>query len=252
MSSVLDNIAMPSGRKPKLDAGLRIYAIGDVHGCLDKLLSLEKLIADDARATKNDVRIVMLGDYVDRGPHSREVLSHIIQARKADNRVALLGNHDLYLPYKRTHENEIVHWCMYGGVESLFSYGIDVRRWDEGQLRTRAAEVVRDFQRLAPQDHRVFVDSLPRHVRFGDYLFVHAGLQPGVKLEKQKNRDLLTVREPFLSSEADHGAVVVHGHTVVETAEVRANRIGVDTGAAFGGKLTALGLEGEDRWVLQV
>jgi serine/threonine protein phosphatase 1 len=251
LSKALARLPMPNGQLPRAPEGLRLYVIGDVHGCLDKLLSLELQIEIDARSANGDVRIVMLGDYVDRGPHSREVLNHIIQSQKSDGRMALCGNHDFYLPYTRTHENEIVHWCRYGGIDTLFSYGIDIRRWDEGQIRTGTAKLCADFQRLAPPEHRAFIDAMPRHVRFGDYLFVHAGLQPGLPLEKQKRRELLTIREPFLSSDADHGAVVVHGHTVSEQVDVRNNRIGIDTGAAYGGKLTALVLEGEERWLLQ-
>jgi serine/threonine protein phosphatase 1 len=230
---------------------LRVYAIGDVHGCLDKLLALEELIKWDAKDAEQ-IQIVMLGDYVDRGPQSREVLEHIIKSQAIDGRVALIGNHDLWMPFHQLTEKEFMNSCRYGLVTTLHSYGIDVRGWEEAKLRAETTNIVTEFQAVAPAHHRIFIETAPLQATFGDYFFAHAGLRPGITLSDQEQDDLTFIREPFLSSKADHGCVVIHGHTPVEEVELRANRIGIDTGAVFGGRLTALALEGDQRWVLQV
>ncbi len=252
MKSVLPQLKMPSGRLPRMQAGLRVYAIGDVHGRLDKLEALELLIAKDAKSAKVPVRIVMTGDYVDRGPRSREVIEHVLKQQLQDKRVTLRGNHDFYMPFEGASNIMMIHWCQFGGLETLLSYGINITKWSEDEIHQKRAEIVEKFRAAFPLYQRNFLLSTPMTVQFGDYLFVHAGIDPGIPLDQQSTKDMLTIREPFLSSDADHGCVVVHGHTVSEHVDVRSNRIGIDTGACFGGKLTALALEGDRRWLIQV
>lgn len=252
MKSILPQLKMPSGRLPRMQEGLRVYAIGDVHGRLDKLQALELLIAQDAKSAKVPVRIVMTGDYVDRGPQSREVIEHLITQQSKDQRIALRGNHDFYMPFEGYTNIMMIHWCQFGGLDTLLSYGIDIRGWNEDEIHKKRNDIVERFRAVFPLHHRSFLLSTPLTARFGDYLFVHAGIEPGIALEKQLHKDMMTMREPFLSSDADHGCVVVHGHTVTEQVDVRVNRIGIDTGACFGGRLTALALEGDRRWLVQV
>jgi serine/threonine protein phosphatase 1 len=251
LNSELAKIAMPSGRVPRMQAGLRIYAIGDVHGRMDKLEALEHLISWDAKSATVPVRIIMTGDYVDRGPQSRQVIEHIIKTQVKDGRIALRGNHDFYMPFEGASNIMMMHWCQYGGLDTLLSYGIDITRWNESDIHKKRNEITERFRAVFPLHHRNFLISTPLTARLGDYLFVHAGIEPGVSLEQQVPKQMLTIREPFLSSDVDHGCVVVHGHTVTESVEAKANRIGIDTGACFGGKLTALALEEDRRWVLQ-
>ncbi len=236
---------------PHVPPGLRIYAIGDVHGSLEKLESLELLIAEDAKLAAGKVQIVMTGDYVDRGLQSREVLDHIIAAKAKDNRITLAGNHDVWLPFKSDDHEIFKVWCRYGGVTTLLSYGIDIRRMNDAERLQNAQSIAEEFRRMAPAAHKAFIASLELTYLCGDYLFVHAGIRPGITLQNQAQRDLIMIREPFLSSDADHGHVVVHGHTPVDEVHYQHNRIGIDTGAVFGGRLTALALENDQRWLIQ-
>jgi len=237
---------------PAVPAGSRIYAIGDVHGRLDLLVRLEALIAADAAAAgaRRHV-IVYLGDYVDRGPESRGVIERLMHRPLAGfERVHLLGNHEDYL--LQFLENAAVgpNWCTYGGSETLASYGVrppssfTVRASDFEIARVALAEKI-------PPAHVAFMRGLKLTHAEGGYLFVHAGVKPGVALAEQQAEDLLWIRNEFLDSAEDFGACVVHGHTIVEAPEERGNRIGIDTGAFATGRLTALVLDGTERRFLQ-
>ena len=233
--------------KAALPAGLRIYAIGDVHGCLAPLERLHAKIADDlARHPVADHRIVLCGDYVDRGPDSAGVVSYLIAAQHTDPHIqCLYGNHeDEVLGFLEDPHRWAPVWLQYGGAETLASYGI-------GQAELEAVigdvDALRDrFADALPADHLSFLRDLPRSLRFGDYLFVHAGIRPGVALDRQDPHDLIWIRGPFLSDVRDHGAVVVHGHTPVDMPEVKPNRINIDSGAVYGGPLTCLVVEGTE------
>lgn len=241
-------VGLPEAEAPR---GLRLYAVGDVHGCAELLEDVHQRIdADLARRPADDWRVIHLGDYVDRGPDVRGAVGQAI-ARLAGGRCyCLRGNHEQYLidmlidPLSRT----LGAWLAYGGVETLASYGVAVPRDPEDEA---ARHGLRDAMLAAiPAGHQQFLLGLPHLVRFGDYAFVHAGIRPGRALEAQRARDLVWIREPFLSDATDHGVVVVHGHTPVDRVEVRANRIGIDTGAVFGGTLSCLVLEGRERALL--
>jgi len=227
-----------------LPEGLRVYAVGDIHGCLDRLVALEALMAEDAaRAPEARKLIVHLGDYVDRGPDSRGVVARLAgPAPFPAERVHLMGNHEAMMRAAlAAPENPdlVGHWLRNGGGAALASWGIDVGTEPE------------TWEAAIPPAHRRFLGGLARRHAAGGYLFVHAGIRPGVALDAQDPEDLIWMREPFLSSKADHGAVVVHGHTPVEAPVVRPNRIGLDTGAVFGRRLTCAVLWGDRLRLLQ-
>ncbi|MEM1343151.1 MAG: metallophosphoesterase [Pseudomonadota bacterium] len=224
--------------------GLRLYAVGDVHGCLAPLAAMAARIeADLAAHPVHDWRLILLGDYIDRGPDSAGVLAWI--AARDAHTLALCGNHDAYLTGCLEHPDKVdlPFWLDNGGDACLASYGISPSGADCATISAQLAKAI-------PARVRALLSGLPRVLHFGDYLFVHAGLRPGVALAEQDPDDLIWIREPFLSSSADHGAVVVHGHTPVFEVAVRDNRIGLDTGLVFGGRLSCLVLEGSERWLL--
>lgn len=224
--------------------GLRLYAIGDVHGCDDLLAATHQRIADDLAADPPaDHRIVHIGDYVDRGRHSDRVVARLAALAASDPRVLCLrGNHEqMLLDFLADAEEAAPRFLANGGRETLASYGVAFARDPE---RPGYAHLAADLRAALPERERAFLDALPLTLRFGDFLFVHAGIRPGVALEAQAPRDLIWIRREFLDDASDHGVVVVHGHTPVERAEPRPNRINIDTGAVFTGRLTCLALEG--------
>ncbi len=241
---------IPGGRSaPKGKAGARAYAIGDIHGRLDLLdRLLARIEADIAARPPRRNFIVFLGDLVDRGPESAQVVDRLLRYRPANARpIFLAGNHEEVMLRMLAGETGIMpSWLKFGGVECARSYGIDpvaLQRLDEeAALQLLAAKV--------PRAHRDFLDSFADTFRFGDYLFVHAGIRPGVAVEEQDRHDLRWIRDPFLSDAKDHGFVVVHGHTIVSQVEERPNRIAIDTGAYHSGLLTALAVEDDRRWYL--
>jgi serine/threonine protein phosphatase 1 len=239
------------GAPPSVPAGSVVYAIGDIHGESGKLDSLHAMIRADAggRAAKRRIAIY-LGDYVDRGPDSAGVVDRLI----ADTlpgfvRVFLMGNHEEFLLHFLEAANSMSAWSHNGGFQTLESYDTDLRGNDTWMADPH--ELRDEFRSRLPQAHLRFFEALELFRIEGDYLFVHAGIRPGRLLEDQARTDLLWIREAFLYSDSDHGHIVVHGHTPRETVEIRPNRIGIDTGAVYGGKLTALVLEGETRDFLQ-
>ena len=228
----------------------RAYAIGDVHGRLDLLQSLLAAIEADIQShRKSKVSIVFLGDLIDRGPESAQVIELLRTYRPANAATHfLMGNHEEVMLRVLDGETELVDsWLRFGGAETLRSYGIeprDLRRLDEGGMIARLRAAV-------PDRHRRFLAGFSDSISFGDYLFVHAGIRPGIDLAEQTHSDLRWIREPFLTDSSDHGFVVVHGHTIINRVEVTSNRIGIDTGAFSTGTLTALAIDGSDRWLLQ-
>lgn len=230
-------------------AGSRAYAIGDVHGCLDLLDDLlSQIEADDRRRPSAKTFIVLLGDLVDRGPDSRGVIERLSTFDPDYARpVFLMGNHEEFFLNVLEGDADIVgNWLTYGGRECAASYGIS-----EGWMLNASPQgIAHELYRQVPKTHADFVRGFGDSFRFGDYLFVHAGIRPGRALEDQVPKDMRWIREGFLDDRSDHGVVVVHGHTIVEAPEERSNRIGIDTGAYKGGPLTALGIEGNERWFL--
>ena len=229
--------------------GRRAYAIGDIHGRLDLLEALLDKIHDDidARAPSETV-LVFVGDLIDRGPHSAQVIERLRTYRRQGVRpVFLLGNHEeVLLRVIRGEAGLVRSWLRFGGTECLGSYGFDARKL--GTMRDQ--EAVAAIAAAIPAEHVEFLESFCDTCRFGDYLFVHAGIRPGVDLDEQRQSDLRWIREPFLDDDGDHGFVVVHGHTIGEAVEERPNRIGIDTGAYRSGVLTALAVEGTERWFI--
>ena len=227
-----------------LPPGERVYAVGDIHGCLDRLVALHEAIAEDiAERPAEHATLVHLGDYIDRGADSAQVVDWLINQPPvpADEIVNLMGNHEMMMlaAIAGSDKEAAATWTMNGGADSLLSWGIN-----------RAVPPAEWIARI-PLPHITFLRDLRVSHRVGPYLFVHAGVRPGVALATQTRQDMLWIREPFLSSKADHGAVIVHGHTPKREPVVLPNRIAIDTGAVLGGALTCAVLEHDQIGFLQ-
>lgn len=233
---------------PAIPEGERVYAVGDIHGRADLFEDIVGLIeADDAARGPANTTVVLLGDLVDRGPASAGVVSQAREWAKSRPVEFIQGNHEEMLLAARHNQEALRGFLRFGGYETILSYGIDpeelaVADLDEAQSLLNAA---------IPQEDIDFIESFGKMVRIGDYVFVHAGVRPEVPLEHQQAWDCRWIREPFLSHRGDFGGFVVHGHTITEEPDIRGNRAGIDTGAFLHGTLTAIGLEGTDRWFLQ-
>jgi len=215
-----------------------IYAVGDVHGRLDLLKGLEAKIADHARDVAGEVWVVMLGDYVDRGPSSAQVLDHLIAEPSGFRRICLGGNHEEAMLNALDDPTSFAMWCSVGGIETLASYGLS-----SSQIEAQSWETVKNaLDAYIPRAHREFLADLPVLVEVPGYLLVHAGLRPGVPLEEQTDHDLRWIASDM--GDDDWGLVVVHGHTIVPEVLVGSRRIAVDTGAYETGRLSAVCLTG--------
>lgn len=241
-----------SGRraKPRTPEDRRVYAVGDIHGRLDLLRSLHELILDDARkAPDKDKVLVYLGDYVDRGPESFGVVETLIHdPLEGFDIVHLKGNHEDFLLRFLDDAALGFDWMFNGGQETLESYDVDVYDRACGMATMESAQ--ERFRAALPDSHLAFFRGLERFHVEGDYVFVHAGVRPGVALERQTDEDLMWIREEFLDSRDDFDHVVVHGHTIRYDPDEQRNRIGVDTGAFLTGRLTCLVLDGTKRTFL--
>jgi serine/threonine protein phosphatase 1 len=217
--------------------GRRVYAIGDIHGCDAQLANLYEIIAEDLARRPVDASVLLhIGDYVDRGADTAGVLRRLLRGSPVAGLavVNLVGNHDETMLHALSGDRPAAtDWLFAGGRPALQSYGID------------PASPRESWPENVPPEHLDFLRNLSLTHREGGYFFVHGGVRPGVPLEQQAREDLLRMRQPFLYSELDFGAVVVHGHTPVKEPVVRHNRVAIDTGAVFGGKMTCLVLEGE-------
>lgn len=243
------NFAHRQQKGPAGARGWRAYGVGDIHGRLDLLDQLLEQIHNDIRLRPaRQVLIVFVGDLIDRGPSSAQVVERLRTYRRSGVRtVFLLGNHEEVLLRILAGEADLIaKWRWFGGTQCLESYGVDTAR-----LASLGDEEALELIRKAiPKQHVEFLESFDDSCRFGDYLFVHAGIRPGVEIDQQRQSDLRWIREPFLFDETDHGFIVVHGHTIRSEVEVRPNRIGIDTGAFSSGVLTALAIEGPETWLL--
>jgi len=229
--------------------GYRAYAVGDIHGRLDLLEQLLGKIHDDIASRKSrKILLVFVGDLIDRGPDSAQVVERLrTYEHPGVQAIFLLGNHEEVLLRILGGEADLItKWRSFGGRECLTSYGVDARKL-ASMSEEDALAVVRG---AIPKEHVEFLETFDDSCRFGDYLFVHAGIRPGVEIDQQRQTDLRWIREQFLFDETDHGFIVVHGHTIRPQVEVRSNRIGIDTGAYRTGVLTALAIEGSDSWLL--
>jgi len=230
--------ALQAQRRPRLPAGVRIYAIGDIHGRADLLADVLKRI--DADMIKNPVSAaieIFLGDYIDRGPESRQVLDQLVVRKRSHKTVFLKGNHETFLTNFITDPTILRDWQRLGGLETLMSYGITTvikpNAFGQAQLAT-------ELDQALPESHRLFLADLKSSFTYGDYFFVHAGVRPGIPLAKQHEEDLLWIRDDFLLCEDDFTKFIVHGHTPVNQPDIRPNRINIDTGAYATGRLTCL------------
>jgi len=247
---VLSRISPFGKQRSRASLEQRAYAIGDIHGRLDLLDDLlDRIEADNATRCDANVTLVFLGDLIDRGPQSAQVIERLRRYRPSFAKtVFLMGNHEEVLLRILAGETEVFDdWLRFGGAECARSYGVDPL---DLQARSGPA-AVRALRDSIPKVHLKFLSSFVDTATFGGYLFVHAGIRPGVPLSHQVPDDLRWIRAPFLTNEADHGRIVVHGHTISEKVEVRSNRIGIDTGAYRTDVLTALGVEAENHWILQ-
>ena len=238
------------GQDARVPAGRRVYAIGDIHGRLDLLQALHGRIERDAAdAPDLDKTVLYLGDYVDRGMKSRQVIDYLLDPPLPGfQAVHLGGNHEAVMLKFLVDAGVGPLWLRLGGDMTLFSYGIALALSDATPELIEEARVA--LRESLPRRHFRFLRRLRRTHAEGDYLFVHAGIRPGVPLDEQEADDLIWIRDKFLASKADHGKVVVHGHSPVEEVQFRDNRISIDTRAYATGRLTALVLEGATRRLL--
>lgn len=225
---------------PSVPEGTAVYAIGDIHGRADLLSDLLRTIASDAAGAKAPHRrLVFLGDYVDRGPAVPRVIDILLDLADGATATFLRGNHEQMMIDFLEDADTLHGWVANGGDATLEGYGLH-----PFQHRRALHHALCD--RLPPR-HRRFLTDTTFSLAVGDYFFVHAGVRPGVPLDRQTPQDMMWIRGRFLNCTDDFGKVVVHGHTIVDAPEVRANRIGIDTGAVMSGHLTCLALTGRDR-----
>ena len=227
----------------------RLYAIGDVHGRLDLLDRAITAIEQDVETHGSDALTVTLGDYIDRGSKSRGVIDRLIVNPFPTQYIALKGNHEELLETFLVQPEIGQHWRRLGGLETLHSYGVSVSGLMVGRNYDEAAEQLREAK---PAEHMKFLQALKTSHSHGKYFLCHAGVRPGVPLERQNDEDLLWIRDEFLSSKVNFGKIIVHGHTPVEVPEVLPNRINIDTGAFATGQLTCVVLDERGHRFLKV
>ncbi len=248
LRSLLDSKPETRSQLPSVPEGQRYYAIGDIHGRLDLFEALIAAIeADDAKLGQADTHIILLGDLVDRGPQSAGVVRRAREWQKQRNVRILAGNHeDMFL--ESFEKPEILrHFLKHGGRETILSYGISKQQFDAMTLE----ELFAALPRLVPQEERDYINAFEEKIVAGDYLFVHAGIDPSISIAEQKRSDMLWIRDRFLNHQGPLEKVVVHGHTIFDDVVNLGNRVGVDTGAFRSGVLTALVLEGDSQRIIQ-
>jgi serine/threonine protein phosphatase 1 len=248
VKALLNLVRRTPPRAEQVPEGVRVYAIGDIHGRLDLLEALLASIDDDdAGRGPARTELIFLGDLVDRGPDSAGVVERLMHLADTGKVRYLMGNHEeVFLRALEGDLRALRFLVKIGGRETLLSYGIsadEYRDLDYDELMPLLREKV-------PPAHVSFLSAFESWIEVGDYLFVHAGLRPGVSLEEQKLSDLCWIRDDFLRHRDSFGKMVVHGHSITEDIDIRSNRIGIDTGAFASGRLSAIGLEGEERWFL--
>jgi serine/threonine protein phosphatase 1 len=249
VKALLNLVSWKQPRAHAVPEGRRIYGVGDIHGRLDLLdRLLGQIDEDDCARGRAASEIVFLGDLVDRGPDSRGVVDRLMALGAGPRPVRfLMGNHEqVFLRSLEGDVKALRFLIRIGGRETLLSYGVTEEEY--GDLPYE--DLARLAQERVPESHVRFLSAFEKWIEIGDYLFVHAGLRPGIAIAEQSTSDLCWIREDFLNHRDSFGRMVVHGHSITEGVDVRANRIGIDTGAFASGKLTAIGLEKEERWFL--
>ncbi|MEM9705901.1 MAG: metallophosphoesterase family protein [Pseudomonadota bacterium] len=230
--------------KPKIGPGRRVYAIGDIHGRYDLFRQLISAIDADLAAKPIETpEIVILGDFIDRGPASQEVVDYILHLKSQRDVIVLKGNHEAALLSFLEDPVAGSDWLDWGGAETLESYGVS-------DPMTRPADaLVQGFMNNAPREHRALINTLPLTYEAGDFFFVHAGVKPGVALEEQEERDLLWIRGSFHKAPANErpDKIIVHGHHPTKRPVDKGWRVGIDTGAVWSGRLTAVAIDDTGR-----
>ncbi len=233
----------------EIPPGQRVYCIGDIHGRADLLQELHEQILTDAADYSGDKSIVYLGDYIDRGEQSKQVIDLLLtNPLTGFKTVYLQGNHEQVMLSFIEFPEASASWLSFGGREAVNSYGIPLAHIPG---MNEVTELARQLDNKLPDTHRDFLQNCQACWRCGSYYFVHAGIEPGVALDQQELQDQLWIRDEFLRSNKDHGAIIVHGHSICDEPEVLPNRIGIDTGAFRTGILTCLVLEGAQHRFLQ-
>lgn len=236
-----------SGFPTVVPGNLRIYAVGDVHGRADLLDALARRIEAELPFAPDNVLTIFLGDYIDRGLQSSTVVEWLSRGAFPTPFHALCGNHEEVLMRFLEDDSILENWRRFGGLETLHSYGVDVSSAMRGKGYEEARRAL--LARL-PDHHREFFAQTRLTASYGDYFFCHAGVRPGLPLDRQKADDLLWIRDEFLNYRGAWEKMIVHGHTPVSEPDIRPNRINIDTGAFATSILTALALEGDTRRIL--
>lgn len=248
LRSIFSGPQDPPAPPTAIPAGERVYAVGDIHGRHDLFQAIiERIEADDAARGPADTTVILLGDLVDRGPDSAGVMRtarHWASTRKVR---VLAGNHEEMFLGSFRRDDTLRHFLRHGGRETMLSY-MDY----DAYARTTIEELRALMPEVVPAEDVAFMRAMEDRIRIGDYLFVHAGIRPGVAIEQQQVADLRWIRGEFLQDRSLRDFAVVHGHTITDSPEVTPLRIGIDTGAYATGRLTAIGLEGTQRWLLTV
>ncbi|TGX50387.1 serine/threonine protein phosphatase [Sphingomonas gei] len=240
----------PSELRGAIPPGQRIYAIGDVHGRLDLLDQLlARIDTDEAQRDAAQTTLIFVGDLIDRGPESAQVVERVLQLQRVRGDVRLLvGNHEEVFLQALTGNIEALRFlARIGGRETILSYGITASEYDGFDY----SELMEALIARVPTEHRVFLEGSEDMIIIGDYAFVHAGVRPNSSLSEQTTKDLRWIRGDFLTYRKPFERIIVHGHTITDEVDWNANRIGIDTGAFASGRLSALGLEGTERWLVQ-
>jgi serine/threonine protein phosphatase 1 len=226
-------------------ADTRIYAVGDIHGRADLLLDTIARIEDDLRRRPIAYAVeVYLGDYIDRGPDSSTVIDALAIRMVENGAVCLRGNHEALMEDFLRERIDFESWRQLGALQTLASYYIQPNEGDT------SADLRRRLLSLLPRTHELFLQCLHNSYACGDFLFVHAGIRPGVSIEQQDTNDLIWIRREFLESDSHHGKFIVHGHSPVPHPDIRHNRINIDTGAWKTGTLTCAAIEGSSILIL--
>jgi serine/threonine protein phosphatase 1 len=233
----------------RIPDGQRVYAIGDIHGRCDLLCEMiARIEADDAARAPAETTVILLGDLVDRGPESAGVIATAREWAQRRHVRLLAGNHEEMFLGSFDHDETLRHFLRHGGRETLLSYPLSVEDYNRATLE----ELREMMHQLVPAEDIAFLRALEDRIQIGDYVFVHAGVRPGIPLEEQKISDLRWIRGEFIESPELREFAVVHGHTIMEAPHVSQMRIGLDTGAFSSGLLSAVGLEGTARWLISV
>lgn len=240
------------GQRARTPAKQRLYAVGDIHGRLDLLTRLLAMIeADAVRYPDKDKKLIFVGDYVDRGVESRGVIERLTGSFGQGLLPHFLrGNHDdCFLQFLNGDLSLTGSWLQLGGIATLASYGVNP--FNQAGKGDKLASLQASLDRIIPQSHRVFLENTVLSLTYGDYHFVHAGVRPGVPLDRQSPEDQMWIRDEFLTYPKGLGKMIVHGHTISPEPDIHPNRIGIDTGAFATGHLTCLIMDGTNRLYLQ-